>query len=406
MLQPADGPPAFFYHKTSIMNFLRILAFSLFALSSLFAQEGIQFEKGNWNDIMAKAKAENKLVFMDAYASWCGPCKMMSRDVFSQASVGAFFNENFINAKIDMEEGEGPDLSNLYGVMAYPTLLFIDSDGELAHRAVGYHGVEQFLELGKTALDPNKRMSTLTARYAKGDRSPEFLYNYAMAAMNSMDPNAEQITLAYLETQEDWSTEDNMRLIFESASGAEPKLFDYIAEHRAAFAELYGEDVVNGQLQRLIISTLDPNVTDEQETFKKIDEAYQKAFPEDAASLSANFRMNYYGMIGDMGKFAEEAAAYFEKHGSDDSMELNNIAWSFFESVDDKKMLEKAVQWAEKSVKLEDAYYNNDTLASLYFKLGNKKKAKKAAEHAIQLAKENGEDYSATQELLERINEL
>ena len=66
-------------------------------------------------------------------------------------------------------------------------------------------------------------------------------------------------------------------------------------------------------------------------------------------------------------------------------------------------MLEKAVKWAEQSVEMEDGYYNNDTLASLYFKVGNKKKAKKAAEHAIELAKQDGEDYSATKELLDKI---
>lgn len=388
------------------MKFTHMLAFALFTLSAVQAQEGIQFEKGNWEGILAKAKAEDKIIFMDAYATWCGPCKMMSRDVFTESSVGEFFNGNFVNAKIDMEDGEGPELSSRYGVMAYPTLLFIDGQGELVHRAVGYHGVEQFLELGKTALDPDKRMSSLTARYAKGDRSPEFLYNYARAAMSAMDPKAEQITLAYLDTQDDWGTEENMQLIFETASGSEPRLFDYIAENRAAFAELYGEETVNGQLQRLIINTLDPNLTDEQEVFAKVEAAYKKAFPEDAASMTANFRMNYYGMLGQMDKFAAEAVAYFEQNPSGNANELNNIAWAFFENVDDEKMLEKAVQWAEKSVELEDAYYNNDTVASLYFKLGNKKKAKKAAEHAIQLAKENGEDYSATQELLEQIKAM
>ncbi len=374
--------------------------------ATLQAQDGIRFEQGSWETILAKAKAENKLIFLDAYAAWCGPCKMMDRDVFSDASVGKFYNEQFINARIDMEKGEGPSLASHYGVRAYPTLFFIDASGEMAHTALGYHGVEQFLELGKTALKPELRTSTMQARYAKGDRSPEFLYNYAKAAAASMDPFAEKIVLAYLKTQDDWNTEENLRLIFESASGEEPELFDHIAKNRAALIELYGEPVVDGQLQNLIISSLDFGSMEEQEVFQKIEEAYGKAFPEQAASLSANFRMNYYGMLGEMDKFASEAVAYFDKYGSDDANELNNIAWSFFENIDDPKMLEKAVQWAEKSVKLENAYYNNDTLASLYYKLGKKKKAKSAAQQAIKLAKESGEDYSATQDLLNRINAL
>ena len=222
------------------MKFLHILALSLLSLCSLQAQEGISFEHGSWEEALAKAKAENKVIFMDAYTTWCGPCKMMSNNVFTEASVGAFYNEHFINAKVDMEEGEGPGLADQYGVMAYPSLLFIDGDGELVHRAVGYHDAEPFIELGKTALDPDKRLSSMSMRYVKGERSPEFLYQYAMSAMNAMDPKAEQVALAYLKTQNDWNTEENLLLIFQVASGAEPELFDYIAQNRAAFAELLG----------------------------------------------------------------------------------------------------------------------------------------------------------------------
>ena len=93
----------------------------LFCASGLFAQEqGITFAGGNWKDMLAKAKAENKVIFMDAYATWCGPCKMMDKNVFAEASVGEFYNEHFVNAQIDMEAGEGIELTELYQVR--PTL--------------------------------------------------------------------------------------------------------------------------------------------------------------------------------------------------------------------------------------------------------------------------------------------
>jgi thiol-disulfide isomerase/thioredoxin len=383
------------------------LIFCLAAYAAVLpAQDGIRFEQGDWASILAKAKAEDKLIFLDAYASWCGPCKMMDRDVFSDAEVGAFFNERFINARIDMEKGEGPGLAGQYGVRAYPSLFFIDGSGEMAHTAIGYHGADQLLELGKTALKPELRISNMAARYAKGDRDPAFLYQYAKSAAASMDPFAEKILLAYLNTQEDWNTEENLQLIFETASGQEPALFDHIAKNRAALAEIYGDEVVNGQIQNLIISTIDFGSMDDQDIFRQIDEAYQKAFPDQAGLLSANFRMNYYNMTGETRKFASAAEAYLDKFGSDDPSELNNIAWAFYETIDDPKLLQKAVEWAEKSVKMENAYFNNDTVAALYYKLGNKKKARKAAQAAIKLAKENGEDYSGTQDLLDRINAM
>lgn len=387
------------------MRSLLFFITTLLLTAALPAQEGIEFTKGNWKDILAKAGAEDKLIFMDAYATWCGPCKMMDKNVFTEASVGKFYNENFINAQIDMEAGEGIELALIYEVRAYPTLLFINGEGELIHRAVGYHDPAQFASLGETALDPSRRLSGMAERYAKGERDPEFLHNYALASMSAMSPDAEEIMLAYLESKEDWKDEETLQLIFESAESADSKLFDFIIENQADFEGLYGEPNVAAKKHRMIINSLDPSVSQE-ETMARVEMLYQKAFPEDAPAMMSNFRMNYYRMLGQMDKFAEEAVAYYSKQDVDNSAELNNIAWAFFENVDDPKMLEKAIEWAEKSVKLEDAYYNNDTLASLYYKSGNKKKAKKAAEHAIELAKENGEDYSATQELLDKIKEM
>lgn len=113
---------------------------------------GIQFFEGSWEEALAEAKAENKLIFMDAYARWCGPCKIMARNVFTDPKTGDFFNENFINVKMDMERGEGPALSRKYGVRAYPTLFFIDHTGKVVHSALGYHKTSELIRLGKGVL--------------------------------------------------------------------------------------------------------------------------------------------------------------------------------------------------------------------------------------------------------------
>ena len=126
---------------------LFLLSFSVVS----FAQEsGIKFEKANWNQILQKAKSENKIIFMDAYTSWCGPCKAMQARVFPDKKVGEYFNENFVNVKIDMEEGEGPSLGLKYPVRGYPTLLFIDAkSGKIVNQALGYKTTEQLLQIGE-----------------------------------------------------------------------------------------------------------------------------------------------------------------------------------------------------------------------------------------------------------------
>jgi len=113
-----------------------LLVATVFMTPIMIAQ-GIEFEEGSWDEVLEKAKAEGKPIFVDAYAEWCGPCKWMSSEVFTVSAVGDFYNDNYIAYKFDMEKGEGVDFSEEYEVMAYPTLLFFSANGDLTHKAVG-----------------------------------------------------------------------------------------------------------------------------------------------------------------------------------------------------------------------------------------------------------------------------
>lgn len=61
-----------------------VSALFLFSVITAFAQEAIQFQELPFKDLIAKAKKENKIVFIDAFTSWCGPCKMMERNIFTK----------------------------------------------------------------------------------------------------------------------------------------------------------------------------------------------------------------------------------------------------------------------------------------------------------------------------------
>jgi thiol:disulfide interchange protein len=113
---------------------------------------GINFQTGNWNETLELAKKENKLIFLDIYASWCGPCKLLKSKTFPDAKVGAFYNINFINYAVDAEKGEGINLASIYSVTGYPTLLFIDGNGKLVAKTMGYHNPDELLEVGQKIL--------------------------------------------------------------------------------------------------------------------------------------------------------------------------------------------------------------------------------------------------------------
>ncbi|MEM6967212.1 MAG: thioredoxin family protein [Bacteroidota bacterium] len=171
----------------------------LFQLSSTFAQKGIQFAaQENWNQVLVAAAKENKIIFIDGYTNWCQPCKRMDKQVFPQKLVGDFYNENFINVKVNMEEGIGKDLQKKYNVFFYPTFLFLTADGTLVHRIAGFQSAPKMLNLGKTAVNPDKRLAAFDERFANGDRDPKFLKRYTILKKESMDGKHDQIAVEYL----------------------------------------------------------------------------------------------------------------------------------------------------------------------------------------------------------------
>lgn len=142
---------------------LLVTTLGLLLSLSTFAQHassttGIKFEgTSSWKELIKKAKAEKKLIFMDAYTTWCGPCKMLQSRVFPDKQLGEYFNQNFVNAAIDMESDEGMRLSSIYEVRGYPTLFFIDpNNGKVVKSILGYTEVDQLLNTGKSAASKKR----------------------------------------------------------------------------------------------------------------------------------------------------------------------------------------------------------------------------------------------------------
>ncbi|MEZ4978700.1 MAG: thioredoxin family protein [Chitinophagales bacterium] len=192
----------------------RFLILLLSAIANLSLAQGIEFFEGSLEEALAKAKLEDKLIFIDAYTTWCGPCKAMNKNVFTDVNVGEFYNKSFINLKIDQEKGEGLDFAKKYNVRFYPTFVFINSEGEMAHKAVGYIEVEDFILLGAAATNDNYQLLSLQNKYDKGDKNSRVLKNLANALSEAYMDNSEEIALEYLATQTDWKNDENIAFIY------------------------------------------------------------------------------------------------------------------------------------------------------------------------------------------------
>lgn len=180
---------------------------SALAQHILVGQEaGISFDVHTFAEAMEKAKAENKLVFMDCYTTWCGPCRMMAAQVFTQQKVGDYFNEHFVSLKMDMEKGEGITLGKKYGVTAYPTMLILDTQGNVMHTMVGSRSAEELIKEAREHSDPAKGYAVSKAAYEAGERTPDAIANYITALVSAKELTALQgdsLATTYLDGWDD-----------------------------------------------------------------------------------------------------------------------------------------------------------------------------------------------------------
>ena len=116
---------------------------------------GIQFIEQDWNTALQQAKKQNKLVFLDIYATWCGPCKMLKQYTFTDTSVGKFFNNNFVNISVDGEKGVGPQLAQQFSIEGYPSLIITDAEGKPVLFTAGYMPATELLRFANEALKRN-----------------------------------------------------------------------------------------------------------------------------------------------------------------------------------------------------------------------------------------------------------
>lgn len=211
--------------------------------------EGIRFRDDFFEELLTQARTEKKMVFIDCYTTWCGPCKRMDQEVFPLKTVGDFFNEKFVSAKVDMERGEGISLRKQFDVSNFPTYLFFNADGELLFRLAGARPAESFIEEVEKGL-VNQRFSKLTRRYNQGERTPKFIQEYlAMLAQDGMYETCEKVTRDYLGDGSGMLADSvGFHAFCHYITSPEDPAFLYVYSHRIAFAERYGATWVDEKL--------------------------------------------------------------------------------------------------------------------------------------------------------------
>ena len=223
-----------------------IFTFALLALSvQTSVAEGINFQDLTLEEGLEKARKENKKVFIDVYATWCGPCKYLSQNIFVDEALGEFMNANFISLKIDGEKGDGLGLMSDYNLDSYPTMLFLNPEKDLLKKIVGVVDAEEIEAVGNAVLFPEETIVfKMTERYKGGERAREFLAEYIVEMLNNdgnVDPILEEFLTLYPEPN---ISEENEFIVFcIGVSDVDHVSMRAFLNNLSELAEIHGEFV-------------------------------------------------------------------------------------------------------------------------------------------------------------------
>lgn len=382
-----------------------------FTFSFIAQNREINFEHGNLASVLEKAKKENKLIFVDAYTTWCGPCKWMAKNVFTNDTVADYFNKTFVNYKLDMEKGEGIDFAKKYEVGCYPTLLYIDGTGNLVHRTAGAGNVSQLIVEGKNS-QTDKAFTARKNKFEKEGINDSNINEYAaLMSWNCMD--AVKPVTEYFKTvkNEDLIKRNNWTLTRDYIESPASREIKHLITNRATYERNFGKDTVERKLNSVGMHYFDKFIYDPNKFNKEEFEKTKETFI--SLNLPDEKKILYWAELTvsrtqDPPKYYSMAAADYLKYYNDDANALNSMAWNFYENVNDKDQLKAAVNMAKRASDLSPDYATLDTYAAVLYKSGNYSEADKMATLSIEKAKAaklGTEDYKDTIELQKKIRE-
>ena len=241
--------------KKSLIPFLLTMWF----FTTLSAQEsgkGISFhDNTSWEEILHLAQKENKLIFMDCYTSWCGPCKALAKNVFTQEKVGEFFNPRFINVKYDMEKGDGKMLNEKYKkhIVGYPTLLLLNAEGDVLQQLAGFKEADELIEGIKKASE-GKDLFSLAAEYQRGNREIGFMKDFMQSLDNAfLKDSVARVANQYIRTlsPKDLDKDDVWEVFGSYVTDVRSDAFEYLVNNADRYQRKLKRDryAINKQLE-------------------------------------------------------------------------------------------------------------------------------------------------------------
>lgn len=271
------------------------------AVIQLLAQ-GVSFTSGlNWEQVKAKAKSSNKYIFIDFYATWCQPCKVMDAEVYPMKSVGDFLNEKFISIKIqtDATKNDNAEIKAWYDIASklqrqfsineLPSFVFLTPAGELVYKSTGFRSATELVADARNAMDPAKQYESLLQQYEQRTNDGPFVRALARHARTLGQENkAKEIADKYINslTDRELDRDDDAIFAAEFTATSKDRGFGLMMKDPARFDNYFKQPgIIKGRLETILyVENVKP---------------YQSSFDSKPDWQAMKAGLSKFGILGD-----------------------------------------------------------------------------------------------------------
>jgi thioredoxin-related protein len=391
-------------------------------------QIGVPFEtRLSWIEVLAKAKAENKMIFIDAMATWCGPCKKMDKEVYTDKELGAFMDSNFISVQVQLDSTShdkeytkmwyenAKAIQQTYHITAMPSLIYLDSNGKLNYMDVGYKNLASFKETSKLAL--SSTFAKTWQSYLEGKADSADLLNLSLHS-KKYGQDSLALSLAKKYKHNFFDTHAYVKnLKFEHAEffmnfidifSINDKAIKYLYSHSETADKLFRKEGFSQTITDYLITKkfISPLLLSDKFTPKwgNLERQISKYFDSKTAyRVLLNAKISWYEQKKDYNNYIHYYMEKLELKGvNPEGMEaffLNNFIYEVvLKYSSDIGILSKCAKYMESIVANDPYNYSSiDTYSCILYKAGEKSSAIVLEEKALQLAKTENDKQSVTE---------
>lgn len=357
----------------------------------------------DWEAIKTQAKKQHKLIFLDAYTDWCGWCKVMDKETFSDPAIGKMMNAYFINCKLELEQDEtGKQIALKYGVSAFPSFLVFNADGDLIYTSMGFQKPQDFMNTLMEIIFPGKQEKRPGYDALFNHEYPDF-YLKAMGMKGKKKfPEAKEVNAWFaknseLQKEENWVVYQRFQYLLNA------KNRNLFWENKALLDSFYGKDQTIRVVQSLLYSEVKELVPkNNPDELKKLF-ALRSTLVDSAEMNEAGLRIYYYKETKNWRMLDQSLSRTFAAKGAEDAAWWNEQCWDIYEQSTDSTLIAHATVWMQAACEVDDNYNHLDTYASILYKAGHLEAAEIKIKEAITKGRAENLKIESSEELLKKI---